>query len=250
MKSWIGRERLPLFAGILLAFPLACARQVVVPSPDPLGLSRVFVLHHLSLVQFAVRDAEREVAPEDAAALRRSFVEFLSGTGLFKSVTDSVGNPAPVTKPVLELGVVVHPSHTHRMTVLLDALFLLGTPFLVPPPGIWPITPWWGEADVSLDVEVLNGEGLVDELKAEGSAPYSMFFYSWYRTKPIEEAYREAYARAFEDCARKLEGEGGFILHRLALGHLDGGAPAAPPPGIVPGSEEPVPPRPDASSGP
>src|SRR5205823_11073805 len=79
-------------------------------------------------------------------------------------------------------------------------------------PGLgvfWPFTPQWGTARVEVTLASAEPPGVTPwTMKTAGAADYSMTVYSWYRTAPVEDAYRSAYAEAFGKLATDLCGSG------------------------------------------
>ena len=89
--------------------------------------------------------------------------------------------------------------HSANRTYILDLLALY--PFLT----FSLITPQWGNASVTADVTVHSPNG--DELfrfRERQDEPYSIVVYSWWRTKPIEMAFRHAYAKLFDRVAARI----------------------------------------------
>jgi hypothetical protein len=171
-----------------------CTAMRIVPPEHP--TSRLGPDHGeigLELRDFTVANATSDEAWGAREDLQRSFLEYLEANGRY---AEDRASAVPV-----RLEVVVRLDQTREVTGILDALFFYpGCGFMLP------IVPHWGEAVVEVELRAsVEGQGDRPEpLSVEVSAPYSMILYSWYRTGPIEDAFRRAYAIAFQQIGERL----------------------------------------------
>ncbi len=114
-------------------------------------------------------------------------------------VTDQI--PLNKNLPVLHLSVNIEADYTRRRTYILDI------PLIYPMPGYWPFTPHWGVAKVKTIATLSDvaGRKLLHITTGIGEDKWSMMVYSYYRSKPIENAFRKAYARSFKKVAESIE---------------------------------------------
>ncbi len=185
------------------------AQRLVLPEPPSLdskepSLDDVAITVALSVHGKGPRDFE-----DGEAALLDSLAAYLRSKGPFESVSRDRpaidGDLVPIlVRATLEL------DSSHHRTWILDVL--AAYPFL----GLFPLTPEWGEARVRLRLEAFvqsapddpSGVWISREeipvVEVDVRAAFSSVTYSWYRTDPEEDAFRRAYARAFEDVAERL----------------------------------------------
>src|SRR5205814_2199450 len=106
--------------------------------------------------------------------------------------------------PGLNVEVKLKAEHSSNRNWILD--------IIAADPGLgvfWPFTPQWGTARVEVMLASAEPPGVtLWTMKTAGAADYSMTVYSWYRTAPVEDAYRSAYAEAFGKLATDLCGSG------------------------------------------
>jgi hypothetical protein len=146
------------------------------------------------------------LGPEDWSArpLRSAFADRLRATARFGQVVQLGGDAAPEVLredlvPV-QVAVQLQLEESRSFTGLFDALMFY------PIPAVFPFMPHWGDASVDAQLIVrLPGEAKTAEpIKVAITAPWSMLFYSWYRTGPIEEAFRRATTVVFDELALRL----------------------------------------------
>ncbi len=175
-------------AALLAALGSACtARHLVRPGPAPSGTAYETGDTALQIRSFDVTAAAGEKDEKtDLAALKTSFAEYLSSRCKFSRVEYGAG-------PGLNVDVKLKAEHSSNRTWILD--------IIAADPGfgvLWPFTPQWGTARVEVTLASAEPPGVSPvTMKTEGAADYSMTVYSWYRTEPVEEAYRAAYRDAF-----------------------------------------------------
>lgn len=194
---WLGGLRLVLLAG--LASACVAPRVVAPPGPTPLphpppARSHVELhLEHFDVVNMS--QADDWDAPDRLAV---HFLEYLGSAARYGAVGRVPMAAAPGHVEV-GLDAIVTVQVDDRRTFVLDVLFFY--PFV----GLLPIVPEWGQAVVRVDVSAAAGGGPRRPIaSAEVAAPYSMVFYSWYRTAPLEAAFARAYDRAFTEVGRQV----------------------------------------------
>lgn len=149
-------------------------------------------------VQVTNLGASRE-SPGVPAGMRRALaaeLQYEVQPGAISPCSEPGYRPQPLVR--VQLRAYLHPSEDIDRTYLLDGLFVL------PGMGLWPITPAWGRATVRAHVHLESEGRHLEPIILEVSAPFSMVFYAWYRTGPIEEAYRKAYGEAFRELGRRV----------------------------------------------
>lgn len=191
---------MPRVLPILLVGLTACtAQRVVAPkTPSPPVDAPVIREFGLALDRFEVKGASSEDTPESFDAYRKAFLDYLENEARFAMVVDGKVRQS-IGPETLSLDVVVHVHHSKSRTWILDV------PFFYPAPAFWPLTPLWGDATVEIEAAGRNADDeVVWKAEAKGESGYWMIWYSWYRTAPIQRAYAEASAAAFEKLARQL----------------------------------------------
>ena len=78
--------------------------------------------------------------------------------------------------------------------------WLVAWPAILPIPGAWPVQPKLGRVSAILTVRLRKPGGMWQTLRIEKVRDYSIFFYSFYRTTPIEERMQ----LCFEDALNAL----------------------------------------------
>jgi hypothetical protein len=186
----VGKQR--TLSLLLAALAAACASRRLTPVPAPTpqpqaNLERV----HLSLREFNLVGQGENDTPIDVERLEERFLDYVESTASFREVAYDLEGRLQPEEPALELSVTVALEERTERTWALDAL---NVPFV----GMWPLVPAWGEARVEVSVALAPpGDGARVELRERVSAPYSSFFYSWYRSAPLEDAFARATAKAF-----------------------------------------------------
>lgn len=188
----------------VVATSAACTAQRVVPpsAPWPGGGPDLGSVQ-LQVSEFSVVYTSPEDREGDRQWLAETFLDYLRAGARWSRVTKIAEKQAwqpPDAVPVrLEVQILL--DETKDITGVLDALFFY--------PGLGalqPLTPHWGTASVDLRVRLWLADEteLGEPLRVKVSAPWSMILYSWYRTGPIEEAFRRAYHLAFEQIAERV----------------------------------------------
>ena len=168
------------------------------------------------------------------------FIRYLRNS-LMDTVVSNVSELGAGVKPDVILDVSMRANHTEERTFICDACFIY------PGLGFLPIpNPQWGDinTDLSINAFAYNRPGQVN---AKATESYSVIFYSWYRTGPVEDAYRKAYAAIFEDALLKLAA---WLtpLRTMRSGESQPAAPATPSPALS--VTPPAPPVEPAPAGP
>lgn len=195
-----------------------CAAKHIVPPEAPLPSAQIAELSPLqiSISSFSIRGGVERDTPHDRTVMRQRFVDFLTSRSVFSEVVDSEANyvkrGAAYASPVpLNLEVQMDLEHSSWRTYVLDLLFFY------PMTGCWPLTPQWGTATVKVQANLREGTAnAIWSSSVSGESTYSMIFYSWYRTEPIEIAYREATAQAFTALADDLAKHREQVLAAIA----------------------------------
>ncbi len=201
---------------ILSSGALGCtAKRVMMPARLPAYATSPADFGDVTLVlrELSVAGRSNTDTPAAVDALRRPLLDVATRFNRFASVVDGQAAPAELAGPTVVLDVDVHVAHTSNHTYILDLFFFY------PMTGYFPLTPWWGTATVTARAYLFApGGGEIWRTKQKGQHPYSMFFYSWYRAAPIEAAYGEAYAQAFERIMTDLAGAHATIVAALPAG--------------------------------
>ena len=192
----------------------SCTTKHVVILGDPVlcGIKADYSATDLALSTFSVRNMSSRDRAEDVGFLKRQFIEYVSSKNQFRSVHDSAPliNPAADTANWLLAEVQVVPNQTKERTYLLDI------PFFYPCCGYWPLTPLWGKVSVDGTLMVFdNRRNLLLQFVSKKESGYSVIFYSWYRTSPVEEVFADCYHQLFEDMASCLARERDHIVAKV-----------------------------------
>ncbi len=181
----------------------ACApHRVVTPTfshqPDvrPRNLRHV----ELDLCEFNVANRGRKDPPAAVEALRTSLLDYLHEAGDYGAITECRPEELAAATSLERVSMTVRliPDHETSRSWFLDALFFY--PFS----GFWPVTPLWGRTLVRAQVGLRTSTTELAPVEVRASAPFSMIFYSWYRTEPVEAAYRRTYDTTFREMARRI----------------------------------------------
>lgn len=128
--------------------------------------------------------------------LRERFLDYLESTTVMSDIylyhEGAIGGPTLIVDATLEL------DQTTYRTYLLDLVALYPLIFGV-------LTPWWGHVDIEVGVTVADRFDLpVTTITRTARVDFSSNILSWFRTAYVEQAYREAYDRAFRSIAEQL----------------------------------------------
>lgn len=195
------KDRAALAWLVLLAGAGACApHRVTTPTfaPSPHVAQRDLRHVQLEICGFEVPTKARGDRPGAIAALRRSFVEYLEESGDYGAVTDCSPRDGSRFLTSVRLDARLSPDHDTNRSWMFDSLF-----FSIAP-GYWPFTPAWGRARLKAQLELSAKDQKIAPVEVEASAPWSMIFYSWYRTGPVVEAYRRVYDASFREAAQRV----------------------------------------------
>jgi TolB-like protein len=175
---------------LLALLASACtARHLVVPDHASAGGAADYGLATLQVRSFLVTGlGSSDDASLGPAALRSAFAEYVTSQCRFRDVRFGKEEPAG---PALAVDVSVTADHTASRTWILDYVGLSLW---------WPVVPQWGTASVKVSLAAADGSARWSA-EGTGDADYSMTFYAWWRTAPVEEAYKTAYAAAFRKAA-------------------------------------------------
>ncbi|MBI3178694.1 MAG: hypothetical protein HYZ27_03480 [Deltaproteobacteria bacterium] len=206
--------------GVTAVTAAACAtpdRIVPLPAPQTSGVGKA----DLSGVTVVLREFQINGPPQKeidkyGPQLRRDFMQYVASRSEFAAVTS--GNADAATRPnALLLDVIVDASYTSNRTYILDYAFfwLFGL-----------ISPNWGEAKVKVRLTAVD-KGMRPILVEENSEniEYSMTAFGWYRTGPQEDAFAQAYSRAFDTIAQRIAVRRDMIVMALEGGKAMAGMP-------------------------
>lgn len=198
---------------------LACVAQrlalprLVVDRP-PAELPHV----KLELTEFRVSNvSESDQAQDGRRAIERAFIGYLNQSLHLASLSRPIGVYSRRDPDAVELEVDLDVHETANRTIILDGIFFY--PFL----GSFPLTPLWGDATVELVWRIRHHGAAEGPFKVKVEAPYTVLVYSYYRTGPIEEAFRRGHETAFKELVDRLQA-------RLALAP----SPDSPAPDLTP----------------
>lgn len=148
----------------------------------------------LYLTRFSLRNTTRKDSDEEIGRLRGQFITYLQSRGGYRAVIDATsGLPAvPAGKDVLTLEAEIELGLQDKRNLLI------GAPFIYPMIGYWPFTPRRGSAMVSGSAYLFGpGRQLLNKRSAKAVIPFKYLIYAWYRTQPIEDSFKTAYADVF-----------------------------------------------------
>ncbi len=213
-------ERLTVWS-IAAVWAAACAtpdRIVPLPAPQTTGVGKA----DLSGVTLVLRDFQIHGPPPKEVAklgpqLRRDFMTYLASRNEFAQVTS--GDAEAAGKPgALLLDVIVDAGYTANRTYILDYFFFWAL-------GL--ISPAWGEAKVKVRLTAVDKamRPILVEENTE-SVEYSMTLFGWYRTGPQEDAFAQAYSRAFDTIAQRIAVRRDMIVMAMEGGKPMAGVPA------------------------
>ncbi len=188
---------------LLLSIFMSCAveRHILVPVEPVKEKKRSdFSQTDFILTSFRVYNLDIRDNAQDIAYLRNKFIRYLAAQNNFRTIFDvNIDAKIPDDKDYVNVEVAVYPDYSKYRTYILDI------PFFYPAIGYWPLTPLWGTATVKVRCDIYNRKNkLIKSIQVDGSEKYLMIFYSWYRTKPIKDALRKAYEKAFIKTAKAL----------------------------------------------
>lgn len=158
----------------------------------------------LELCDFTITNLSQKDGPKARSLMQAAFEEAL-GDGAHYGGVEHCGPPLEASAYTLNRGRrriqlrahLTPKEYTYR-TYFLDALAVY--PFS----GFFPLTPAWGRASVSAKANLHGLDAPIPPIELEVSAPFSMVFYSWYRTAPVEEAYRRSYQTLFQELSERI----------------------------------------------
>lgn len=186
----------------------ACVARRIMRPPQPMFPEKGQAEYRgveLALQSFSVTGQDSNDSVESIAELKKTFLSYVQSRSNFSRILDLTdGGQAPDSKedkanPRIDAEVNIHVDHTTKRTWIMD--FFTAYPWL----GTWPITPVWGKATVRVSARIKDDNGSKLWTKtSNASTNYKMIMYSWYRTKPIEKAYRKSTEQAFLTIADDL----------------------------------------------
>lgn len=205
-------------AAVFMFLLAGCAARHVVPPERPVSVQNpaAFEGVRLALTSFSVVGAGEKDQPADQTRMRERLVDFIASRGNFAEVLDpgaaySRRGPHHSNPVSLDLEVQLEVSHTANRTWILDAAGIY--PFV----GFWPLTPQWGSATVKIRASMKDPRArVVWTGDAQGDTAYEMIWYSWYRTEPVELAYKDATVKAFTALADQLAAKREELFAKIA----------------------------------
>ncbi len=181
----------------------ATAQRMTAPLPraplkkpdQPAALKEI----KLELCSFWVKDGPAFTDKKGSQGrLEKAFLNYLRSEANYASVKNCPVSPTPLGRNTFRLYASLDLEKDSSRTYLLDVI--AGYPFL----GTFPLVPSWGRIKVNSSVSIETPAGRLDPLKLSASAPYSMIFYSWYRSGPEAEGYQYAYEGLFAELSRRI----------------------------------------------
>ncbi|UCD85749.1 MAG: hypothetical protein JSU92_06025 [Deltaproteobacteria bacterium] len=206
------------FGLAILVIIVSCtARHVIVPDdPDISAVTADFSGLDLYVTVFSVQNLSKKDSLADIEYLKKKFIEYIKSQNDFRKVYDATSGFQPDrSRPHITIEVQITPDLTKERTYILDL------PFFYPMCGYWPLTPLWGAAKVRLSANIFTSDGnAIKLLSTQFSKDYKIIFYSWYRTRPIEEAFKVCYKEVFSDAVKKMREENAAILSSTDTGSV------------------------------
>jgi hypothetical protein len=187
----------------ILLFPGCTAQRYVAPSLMDVAETAPADLTHVAirLQKFDITNqSETDYRGNDKREeMERAFIGRLqkaASIGLY--TTNRMQITPPKELDDVRLYVSLSVEETADRTIVFDGLFFY--PFL----GTLPLTPQWGEAIAIGKIELSRNGRPLEPILVRISAPYSILFYSWYRTGPIEEAFARAHQKLYDELFARL----------------------------------------------
>jgi hypothetical protein len=197
---------LALAFGSLFVTGCAAQRLVAPERPGPAATEPI----DLTDIRLAIRSFDvTNQSPADVRSsardeLKTVFIAYLGRSASYGLVIPRGEGLEPADEDEVALDVMLHVDEDSSRTIIFDGLFFY--PFL----GTLPFTPMWGHAIVDANVRLVTATSSGAAGRPEPPialkvlAPYSMIFYSWYRTGPIEDAFQRAHAAVFDELAQRI----------------------------------------------
>jgi hypothetical protein len=195
------------------AIPLPAPQRAQSPAEFPAAL----VLSSLSTSELPLFSDEE--ADKRHERLRKDLVLYLRSKAQFTEVYENGAPPHLKPGQYVSVEVDVQFDQIKSRTWALDILTLLTA-------GLWPVSPQWGEAIVSATMTARDAEGReVAFFSSEKRVPFTLIFFTMYRTSAIDRAYESALAQVFEETAVQLTKAKERIVARLELDAESGERP-------------------------
>ncbi|MBN2425013.1 MAG: hypothetical protein JXR46_12065 [Calditrichaceae bacterium] len=191
-----------LVLSLISLYCSGCSPRHIIPpnQPDYGSKHADFSDVELFLTKFNVINKSNKDNDRDVYLLRSGFISYIEAQNKFKRVYDSEQTiRMPESNRYLLLEINIDPSYSKWRTWLLDL------PFFYPALGIWPLTPMWGTAKVSVSARLIGAdEQVIDATSMDEEDGYFVLFYSWYRPGIIEDALQTCYENVFKKLSKKL----------------------------------------------
>ena len=195
-----GRLMIP---AILLFIVASCTPRYIVAPPVPdagsqkNGSSGIDVY----LTSFKITNTSKTDNQSDIYSVKSKFIEYILAQNSFHDVIDATLQFSPKTGvPYVTMEAQVEPVLTKNRTWIMDILFIY------PGCGYLPVpVPLWGVANVKTSLVLKDASGVtIGTYSKESPQKFNMYFYSLYRTGPMEQAFKAGYQSSFEQVSGAL----------------------------------------------
>ena len=195
-----GRLMIP---AILLFIVASCTPRYIVAPPVPdagsqkNGSSGIDVY----LTSFKITNTSKTDNQSDIYSVKSKFIEYILAQNSFHDVIDATLQFSPKTGvPYVTMEAQVEPVLTKNRTWIMDILFIY------PGCGYLPVpVPLWGVANVKTSLVLKDAGGVtIGTYSKESPQKFNMYFYSLYRTGPMEQAFKAGYQSSFEQVSGAL----------------------------------------------
>jgi TolB-like protein len=187
---------------LLLLFPGCTPRHLVVLDPPMTSSDRADLTSvDLYICPFSLINLSSKDNLMDFRVFKSQLITYLRSRNNFDNIifvdeSDKIES----TNPHVVMALQIMPSISKNRTWILDL------PFFYPMCGYWPLTPMWGTTRVDIHAKVLDRDkNTIKMINATSNRSYFIFFYSWYRTGPLETRLKECYQSALYDIAGQLK---------------------------------------------
>ena len=183
---------------ILLVFCNACAAaRIQMPSAPDYGLTSeghkdlTFVLR-----SFKIKGQTNSDSHNSANKFRKAFLDHIDALSSFSRVIDGTVDQ----KTFYDSAAATYVDVTVNLESSHDTNWFLAFPAIYPFIGMWPLVPINGEARVRISARAKSNDGNTMWSKtSQGKRKFEMKIFSWYRTAPIEEAFKVATDQALNE---------------------------------------------------
>jgi hypothetical protein len=154
----------------------------------------------ISSINFFSGNSGSYSGDEDAAVkeLRKSIENVVYNSGSFEAVASTGDQVEQITnkKNAVYLDFRVYAIENGSYN------WWLAWPAVYPAPGWWPLQKKNGTVAVNIEVTASNGTEHVKTIKGYGADEYSIVFYGFFRTKPIDVSASKAFLNAVDDLGK------------------------------------------------